>query len=250
MGQYHHGAINGNTTSTAKYTNCSANSPSTSLSGVAFGQYNITGSTSALYGGSVRVQLDLSNQFSSGSNYAGHRAFLFPTIIWDNDGPENCLGHSANIVKSHLTVTEGWIFKHDVTYSVCERGPQKDLAIFGGFIWTREYGNITGMALHNNNSGYTDTGLVLLSNVDPARVSKGDIHYCSYYGNPTFDTLRDYFTIFNLNDFSSEISDFPTNNSRGKTQYSSDVSSFEAPSNFAVSENINNGNPYLKNLYW
>ena len=102
------------------------------------------------------------------------------------------------------------------------------------------------MTLDNANTGYF--GNILLSNVDPAGESVYDFHYCDYYGNPTFDTLKDYFTIFNLNDFSSEISDFSTN-SRGKTQYS-DMSSFGIPSYFAVSSNINNGNPYLKNLYW
>ena len=247
LGQYHHGAINGNTTSTAKYTNCSANSQSTSLSGVTFDQYKIIGSTSTQYGSSIRVQFELDNKLSNTSNYAGHRVFLFPTIIWNNDGTENGIGNSTWIVKDHATRTVGWWpFQRDVTYSVRELGPHKNQVIFGGFTWTRTNGNITGMTLDNANTGYF--GNILLSNVDPAGESKYDFHYCDYYGNPTFDTLKDYFTIFNLNDFSSEISDFSTN-SRGKTQYS-DMSSFGIPSYFAVSSNINNGNPYLKNLYW
>ena len=246
VGQYYHGNINGNTQS-VNYNNCIATQNSTS-DNITLGL--VEPSSFNLVGDNVRVEFELNNQLNSSGTFAGERLFLFPTIIWNRSSNADKFGRYARVVKDHATRSVLW---WEETYSVIAYdAPKQNQVIYGGFEFSRTNGIISGFGFEYNNQGYY--GNRLLSN-NGENVDY-DFHFCDYYGNPSLDKLKDYFTIIDLNDVSSSIKDlsaFPTGNRQGGTNianFKTDIVSKDGGPVFKVSKNINDGDPYLANLYW
>ena len=246
VGQYYHGNINGNTQS-VNYNNCIATQNSTS-DNITLGL--VEPSSFNLVGDNVRVEFELNNQLNSSGTFAGERLFLFPTIIWNRSSNADKFGRYARVVKDHATRSVLW---WEETYSVIAYdAPKQNQVIYGGFEFSRTNGIISGFGFEYNNQGYY--GNRLLSN-NGENVDY-DFHFCDYYGNPSLDKLKDYFTIIDLNDVSSSIKDlsaFPTGNRQGGTNianFKTDIISDDGGPVFKINANINDGYPYLANLYW
>ncbi len=249
LGEYYHGNLNGNTsTMSGNYKNCVATQNSTSNNNTTLGL--VRPSDFDLIGDNVKVKLTSSNQLTSSGSVAGERLFLFPTIIWNKSSNVDKFGRTARVVEDHATRSVLW---WEETYSVIAfDAPKQNQVIYGGFEFSRTNGIISGFRFAYNNKGYYGNRL-LSNNGDNVDY---DFYFCDYYGNPSLDKLKDYFTIIDLNDVSSSIKDlsaFPTGNRQGGTNianFKTDIVSKDGGPVFKVNANINDGYPYLANLYW